>query len=181
MKKKKQTKRFESTEIKQSAFVNEDYKMMKTFLVVLLVVLLFVGLLYIFNGRMITKDVLPEEETTTTAPTYDDTIILGDNIFDIKDKEYMVLLFDTGDDTNNFLYASLASYYTGDVPLYTVDLANKMNGDHFNSNQNDGVNKNPTKASEVVVSGPTLLTIKNKKVTSYLEKTEEIRDKLSTK
>ena len=59
MKKKKQqeTEKFVSTEIKQNKMANEDYQKIKAFFVVLIIVIALVGLLFLFNGKVVTKEV----------------------------------------------------------------------------------------------------------------------------
>lgn len=179
MKKKKQTetKRFESREIKQSTFVNEDYKMIRAFIIMLVIVVGLLGLLYLFNGKVVTKDMVDNETNETTEPTYDDKIILADNIFKVSEKEYMVLLYETEDDLTNILYNGLFNGYSGSSSLYSVDLSNGMNKKHFDKNQRSE-NKKPSKASEVVVSGPTLLIIKDGQVTEYITDSVTIKEKL---
>lgn len=178
-KRQKETKRFESTEIKQGAFVNEDYKMVRTFIIILIIVLALVGLLFYFNGRIVTKDML-DKTTTTTLATFDDTIILADNIFKQNDEKYMVLFYDSSDKTTEVLYGGLFNTYRGTTSLYAVDLANKMNKAHYNEKQ-EKENTTPKDASEVVVSGPTLITIKKGKVTSYIKDRESITEELRYK
>lgn len=180
-KKTKQTEKFVSTEIKQSAMANEDYQKVKAFVVVLVIVLALVGLLFLLNGKLVTKDLDKDKTTTaTTEPAYDEGVILGDNIFNQSDKEYMVLLYDSNNKENGMLYSGLFNTYSGSSVVYAVDAANKMNAPHFNESI-ENENTKPTKASEVVVKGPTLLIIKNKEVAEYITDTNTIVEKLKAK
>ena len=178
-KKKKEIKKFESTEIKQSTFVNEDYKIIRAFFIVLAIVLALLGLLFYFNGKLVTKDMFSDETTTTTTASFDDTLVLADDIFKISDKEYMVLIYDSSDKNTNVLYDKLFNSYKGDTNLYGVDLANKMNKKHFDESL-EKENTKPTKAEEIVVSGPRLLTIKKGEVTEYLKDAEKIKEQLAS-
>ncbi|MCH5166632.1 MAG: hypothetical protein J1F35_01945 [Erysipelotrichales bacterium] len=179
-KKNKQTeiKRFESTEIKQSAFINEDYKTFKTFIIVLIIVLTLLGLLFFFNAKLVTKDMFNDETTTTAPVSYIDTTILADHILGTNNPHYMVLLYDTEDKTSNILYDSLFNNYSGDEDLYAVDLANKMNASHYDKNQ-ENENKSPKTNEEIVVSGPTLLVVKENKVVEYITDAKKIQEKLN--
>ena len=175
--KQKEVKRFESTEIKQSAFINEDYKTFKTFIIVLIIVITLLGLLFLFNGKLVTKDMFNDETTTTAPISYIDTTILADNILGTNNPHYMVLLYDTQDKTSNMLYDTLFNSYNGDEDLYAVDLANKMNAAHYNKNQ-ENENRSPKTNEEIVVSGPTLLVINENKVVEYITDAEKIKEKL---
>lgn len=182
MKKKqhsKQTEKFVSTEIKKSNMSNEDYKKIISFVIVLIIVLALVGLLFLFNGKIVTKD-LSNNTTTTTEPSYDESVILGTDIFNKSDKEYMVLLYDSNNKENGILFGGLFNSYKGSKTLYAVDAANKMNKSFF-SESLENENTKPTNASEVKVSGPRLLVIKNKEVVEYISDANTITEKLSAK
>lgn len=183
MKKKqhKQTERFVSTEIKQNKMNNEDYQKIKTFFIVLVIVIALLGLLFYFNGKVITKDILKEQSTTqTTEPTFDDDLILADDVFNKKDKEYMVLIYDSGNKEDGMLYDGLFNGYSGKSVLYGVDLKNKMNKSHYNENLENEITK-PKNAQELVVSGPRLLTIKDGVVIEYINDANTIVEKLKAK
>lgn len=183
MKKKQQNRqkeKFVSTEIKQNKMANEDYQKIRAFVIVLVIVLALVGLLFLFNGKVVTKDLDDNKTTTTTEPSYDESVILGDEIFNKGDKEYMVLLFDSDNKENGVLFSGLFSGYRGSKTLYGVDKANQMNKKHF-SETNENENTKPTKASEVVVGGPRLLIIKDKKVSEYISDANVIVEKLRAK
>lgn len=178
---KRQTERFVSTEIKKNNMTNEDYQRVKTFVIILVIVVALVGLLFVFNGKIVTKD-LSDNKTTapTTEPSYDESIILADDIFSKSDKEYMVLIYDSSNKESGILFNGLFNYYKGSTKIYGVDLANKMNSSHY-SESLENENTKPSKASEIIVSGPRLLIIKNKEVKEYISDTTTITEKLSAK
>jgi len=179
-KKNKSTNRFESKELKKSSYMNEDMKKVITFIVVLIVVMAFILLLFFLNGKYVTKDEFQTSTTTTTTVvSYDETIITVDELFSQNEKEYMVLLYDGDDELTNFLYSGLITSYSGDTTLYSIDLANKMNANHYD--KSGEANKNPKTSDDVMVTGPTLITIKKGKVTSYITDKDEIKDKLTVK
>lgn len=178
--KNKQTEKFVATEIKQNKMANEDYQKIRAFIIVLIIVLGLVSLLFFFNGKLVTKDLDDNSTTTTNEPSYDESTILGSDIFKQSDKEYMVLLFDSSDKESGMLYSGLFNTYKGKIPLYGVDASNKMNAAFFNETI-ENENTKPTKASEVIVKGPRVLVIKDKTVTSYISEKQEIVEKLSIK
>lgn len=180
-KKQKEIKKFDSKEIKQSAFVNEDYQKVKAFIIILIIVLILLGLLYFLNGKYVTKDEFQDNKTTTTTTevSYDDTVITVDKMFKIKEDKYMVLLFDKSDKKEEVLYNNLVLYYKGSTPIYSVDLSNKMNSKYFNLNKEE--NKLPTSPSEVNVHGARLIIFEKGKVTSYISDKDEIVKKVTAK
>ena len=180
-KQQKQTERFVSTEIKQNKMSNEDYQKIKTFFIVLVIVIALLGLLFYFNGKVITKDIFSDSTTAqTTEPTFSKDIILATDVFNQKDKEYMVLIYDSSDKESGILYDGLFNSYSKDSVLYGVDLSNKMNKDHYNADLETELTK-PTKASELVVKGPRLLTIKEGVVIDYISDANIIVEKLKSK
>lgn len=177
MKKKKTNElNFESKEIKKNRQVNDDYKMVIGFVVMLVIIAFITILLYFFNGKYVTKDLINEKPTTTQA-TYDDTKITVADIFKIKKDNYYVLLYNTEDDIS-FLYSNLSASYTNKkVPLYTIDMANALNKKYYNIDGKE--NKNVTKYEDLVITKPTLIEIKNKKIVSYKSNKDDIVNILS--
>lgn len=181
MKKKQTEKRqFESVELKQSKFENEDYQKVKAFFIILVIVLVLIGLLFFLNGRFVTKDRFQEQETTTTTePSFDETLTTIDGMFKIKKDEYMVMVYDSSDKENSILYSNLVLSYKGTKTVYAVDLSNKMNSKYYNPDKEE--NKKPTKPSEVSIAGPRLIIMKNGAVTEYIEDVDTIVKKMTEK
>ncbi len=178
-KSRKLDKNYKMQELKKQQAMNEDYKRAVSFVIVLIVIIVLLDLLVYLNGKFVSKDLFQDPTTTTTTePAFNSKNILISNIFDIKDKEYMVLIYDTKDDIEDALYAGAAYSYNSDkVKLYTVDLANKMNRANYKKDGKE--NTNPAKSSEIVITRSTLMIIKDGKVTSYITDSEEILKKLS--
>lgn len=90
----------------------------------------------------------------------------------------MVLLYDKSSDVENVLYNGLVGSYDNErVELYTVDLSSAMNKKYFNKDGEE--NKSPSKASDLVITKTTLITINKGKVTSYITEKDKIVEKLS--
>ncbi len=176
-KKNNNTSRFQSKQIKINGGLNEDYKKVISFFIVLAIILGAVFLLYYFNGQFVTKD-LKNKETTTTTAKYDSSVIVVDDIFKQGNGEYMVLLYDKASNVESVLYNGLvASYDNEKVNLYTVDLSSALNKRYYNKDGEE--NKKPTKASDLVITKATLITIKKGKVTSYITEKDKIVEKIS--
>lgn len=171
---KKNKQKFYSKEIKKNKELNEDYKRVVTFIIVLLVIGAFVAGLFILNGKYITKDLFQDETTTTTTEvTYDASLLTVSTLFTVKDSEYLVMLYDSTNKTNGFLYNDLVLGYVEDkVSLYSIDMSNQMNKKYYDTKGKE--NKNPTKSSEILITRPTLMHIKKGKVVSYITNRDEI-------
>lgn len=177
MTKKKNEIKFQTREIKKRRNINDDYKVVIAFLVVLVIIAGLVALLFYFNGKFVSKDLFQKSSTTTTTAKYDETLLTIDSMFKVTDKEYYVLLFDSKEETS-FLYSNLkTSYEDENVGLYMVDLGSKMNKKYYDPSGKE--NTSPKKASEVLIVRPTLIKFKNGKITSYITEKEEIVKKLS--
>lgn len=180
--KKKNIKKeqFESQEIKQSKFENEDYQKVKAFFILLIIVLALIGLLFFINGRFVSKDRFQENEsTTTTEPSFDETVITVDRMFKINKDEYLVMVYDSNDKETSVLYSNLVLSYKGSKTLYSIDLNDKMNSKYYNKDKEE--NKNPTSPSEASFAGPRLLVMSNGKVIEYLDDRDAIVNKITQK
>ena len=184
MKKKEETKKktytFETKELKNTT-VDHDNSAVVTFIIALIVIGVLVGGLYFVNAKYVTKDKYQDETTTTTTePSYDATVILGDDALSQSDKEYMVLFFDKKSKEGSY-YASLASGYKKDTKLYSVDLSNKMNAEYV-SNSEVKYDIMPTTLDglkKVKTSSPTLIKVKKGKIVDFITDIPTIYSKLS--
>lgn len=160
--------------IKQQTFENEDYRKIKSLLIMTIIVLAFIGLLFYFNGKFVTKDLFQKDNTKTTEATYDASLLVVDNIFSVSDKEYYVLVFDAKDELTGDIYKSLKASYTNESKkLYSIDLSNQMNNKYYNKDKELSL-KNEFNFNEAI-----LLNIKDKKITASYTELNEIIEKLS--
>lgn len=176
-KKNNNTSRFQSKPIKINGGLNDDYKKVISFFIVLVIILGAVFLLYFFNGQYVTKD-LKDKPTTTTTVKFDKSLITIGDIFKQGKGEYMVLLYDKSNNVETVLYNGLVySYDNKKVELYTVDLSSPMNKKYYNKDGKE--NTKPSKVSDIVITKPTLIIINKGKVTSYITDKDKIVEKLS--
>ncbi len=116
-----------------------------------------------------------------TEAIIQDVEILAGTTFSRDKEEYMVLFYDQSDD-NLVIFNTLYSRYNEEanhLKLYIVDLSNKFNESYL-AKEEEKVNTNPKDASELKISGPTLIRIKDKKVTKYVSGIQNIKDYIST-
>ena len=144
----------------------------KKVLVYILIVLLFLGGVYLLTDKLVAKNKYKEKTTVDNGSVsiqYSE-IILGE-VFSKSQKEYLVLCYDKEEEQDD--YNSIVSdVMNGDkIKLYTVDLSHAFNKALLTE---DKSNTHPTKASELKIKGATLIHIKDKKVVDYIEGKEAI-------
>lgn len=182
MKKKMQeTSKFQTKEIRAKKYMNDDYKMAISFVVVLLIVLALVALLFVFNGKYVTKDQFQgKTTTTTTAPSYDDSVVLVNNILDISKDKYYVLVYDFNDKAQSVLYQSLANNYNNkDINLYSVNLGVAFNSKYYNKEASENIK--PKNYGDFNFVKPTLLVINKNKVSDAITDKNKIVEMLKVK
>lgn len=165
---KKNKQKFYSKEIKRNKQMNDDYKKFLAFIIVSVVVLGLLGVLYLLNGKYVTKDLFQDDsKTTTTEVSYDSTLLTVSQLFTVKDDEYYVMMYDASDEIKGFLYDNLVvNFKEVDIPLYSIDMSQAMNKKYYNVDGKE--NTKFTKYDELVVTRPTLVHIKKGKVVEYV-------------
>ena len=170
MAKNKKTKR-----IKNMGYASEDTNDVKRFIIILAIVIVFVVAAYFFTRIFVTKDLLHEDtkEVTSGAINYNNTLI--GNMFNKTSEEYFVMLVDTKENRSVFYLGLMNNYVKkeGALPIYLADLSNALNtrfiADEANITEN---------LDEFKVSGPTLVKIKNGKVSKYYTTDDDILNNL---
>ena len=150
-------------------------------IIVALMVICILGLFYLLTIYIINKntdtDNDTEEETTETAINYE-KILIG-KTFTMEDADYLVLLYDTSNADIATTYSELITNYKAKeehLPIYYVDMSNSFNKTYSTTEES---NKNPTKASELSINGPTLIRISNNLLVDYIEGEEAITNYLN--
>ncbi len=134
----------------------------------------------------LTVAILNKDTDTSTTDTSSDTseveiqheVILLGSSFSIKDSQYLVVYYDTTDDDLSSLTSAVSTYRSSskEVSLYTVNMGDGLNKGFVS----DASNKEATKASELSISGPTLIKFSNNKIDTYIEGMDEIIDYLES-
>lgn len=139
-------------------------------------VIIFICLFYLLTLYITSKnsnentDTNTKEESTDTI-SYSD-IMVGRS-FSISDGEYFVIYYDKSDETvNSSCSSAVSSYQSKDehLDIYTADMSDGFNKKYAK----DESNSNPTSASEIAISGPTLIKFSDGKVVEYIEGKDEI-------
>ena len=145
----------------------KDATMDKKILLYILIVLLFLGGMYLLTDRLVAKNKYKEKTTIDNGSVsiqYSE-IILGE-VFSRRQEEYLVLCYDKKEEATDY-NAIVSDVMNGEkIKLYTVDLSHAFNKGSLTQEKS---NTHPTKASELKVKGATLIHIKNKSVVDYIE------------
>jgi hypothetical protein len=179
IKKEKKEVVFITSELKQSKLSNEEYNKVKGFIVLVVIIGIFVGLLFFLNGNFVTKDLKEDETTTTTTEAeYDSKLILASEFLNLSDKSYYVLFYDA-DNTDEKAFAEefINKYNVSAVPLYKVELNDLMNKKYYDPNGTE--NTKPKNSDELVITKTTLIKVNKKKVSSFITDKNEIGKLLS--
>lgn len=105
----------------------EEDKLIKRFIIILLVVLGTVIIAYLITSKFVKKDSTTAKENTPVEISYDNALV--GNMLHKVDAKYYVMIFDSTSE-NAASYAQIAtSYKTLDnhLPLYIVDLNDALN------------------------------------------------------
>ena len=154
----------------------------RTFIILIVVIVLFIGALYGITELLNKKETTKEEETAQVEINYD-KISVG-NIFGSSYKNYYVLIYDS-EDTKSPKYATLLNTYMGNSnkedykKIYFCDLENKINKDNNNVNNDNKNNNKEKKIADFDFADFTLLEIKNKEIVNYVEGYDNIKEILN--
>ena len=164
---KKQKREFNNEE--EKSFINR-------FMMTIGLVLLSLVVLYLFIGIFVTKSITfgKSNEEDPKEVTIDKSTILASQIFDQKEDEYYVLVYNPDDkvyDIGQFI--SLYTSKEDSITLYKVDSTKKFNSNYIVEKDS---NKNPTNLEELKIISPTLIKISSKNVTEYHEGFEEVKN-----
>lgn len=150
------------------------------YITVISIVVIFICLFYLLtlyitskNGNNDSKK--DDTEATVSEISYSD-IMVGRS-FSISDGEYYVMYYDKTDDSINSSLTSVVSDYKSreeHLDIYSVNMGDGLNKKYAK----DESNHNPSNASEIAISGPTLIKFSDGEVVGYVEGIDEITDYL---
>lgn len=152
---------------------DENYVNRFIFTVAIMLIVIIIG--YLFIGIFVTKSIsFNKDEEEKEEVTIDNTTILAGEIFDQKDDEYYVLIYDVSDEKSVLgnwkgIYASKENA----LPVYVVDSSKKLNANFIVEKDS---NKSPSGYSNLKIKSPTLIKIKDGKVTEYTEGNDDIKN-----
>ena len=155
---------------KKNAKVIEEDNLVSRFIFTIGIVLVVLIAGYLFIGTFVTKTLFNKTKEEKQEVTIDNNTILAGQIFDQKDAEYYVLIYDVDDEKSSLgKWKGLKS----SDKIYVVDSGEKLNNKFIVEKDS---NKNPTGYSDLKIKNPTLIKVKDKKVIEYTEGEEEIKN-----
>ena len=168
MKKKKKDKKV----VEEDNYINRFIAYLAFFLIMLIVGYLIVG---IFVNKSISfnknKDKEEEEEKEVVI---DNSTILAGEIFDQKEEEYYVLIYNVND--SDSLFVNWLNAYKGKedaLTVYIVDSSKKLNANFLVEKDS---NTSPSGYDDLRIKSPTLIKVQNKNVSLYVEGEEDIKN-----
>lgn len=168
--KKKQIKRVNKKETKKVEEENEMKNLLKTIIIVL-VSFLICYLLFLLMGKVgMFEKGYEKPDSGSNEFTYDIAII--GTVFNRPENEYYVA-FDEEDGSKYF--DSLLSLYKGSLQVYKVNMSLGINAKY----KSEFGNPKAIRSSELKISVPTLIKIKNGSIVKYLDDIDNIELELS--
>jgi hypothetical protein len=167
---KKQKRDFNDEE--EKSFINRFIMTIGMVLIALVALYLFIG---IFVTKSITfgKDKTEEEKEEVSI---DNSTILASQIFNQKEEEYYVLVYNPSDKVYNLeQFIELYQNKEEKLTLYKVDSTKKFNSNYIVEKDS---NKNPTSIEDLKIISPTLIKISSGSVAEYIEGFEEVKNVL---
>lgn len=164
MKNKKKDKKI----VEEENYINRFIFTIGTLLIILIIGYLIIGI-FVNKSISFKKDTEEKEEVTI-----DNKTILAGSIFDQKENEYYVLVYDAKDEKG--ILGNWKSVYESKdnaLTVYVVDSSKKLNANFLVDNDS---NPTPTGYSDLKIKSPTLIKINNGNVTEYTEGEEAIKN-----
>jgi len=152
---------------------NSDEQEISSFIKILVGVVIVIAGIWLITNH-INKDKNSELNNTKGAVDYN--LILVGSIFNRPETEYYVLAFDSKDN-NGVIYNSYLSSYQAkekSLRIYYINLDNEFNKDYYSEKGNPGAKS----LTELKLSNPTLIKIKDKKIVKYVEGKDNIKSEL---
>lgn len=137
--------------------------------IISLIVVYFITALVTGEINFGSKD--DSNDSNNNVSTYDN-MIMASTTFDKLEDEYMVIFYSEKDKTDN-LDLNITSY-KGNIKLYKVNTDEVINKFVLSEEENSGA----TNKDELKIKPPTLIIIKDKKITYYTSNEDEIVQKL---
>jgi len=141
------------------------------FIIIIISVLVVIAGIYLYTGFFVTGELREGNNDDETTSVINYTEILSGSIFTRSEEEYHVLIMDTTNRNFGMLYG-LASM--NELPLYNVDTAMTLNQIIIGEENNITNDVNTLK-----VTDPTILLIRNGRITNHASGLEGIRNFLS--
>ena len=155
----------------------EESRIVKRFIIVLLIVVVSVTGIYFLTRIFVSKDLFAKNTTTTAETTFNYEITILGSTFNRPYDEYYVIAYKSSDEKASSLSATINKYLDKDdhIKIYYADLDSYFNKSFYDK---DNVNPNAKEASELKVGDYTLIKIKDKAIEKYIDDFDDITSEL---
>ena len=150
-------------------------KLERKFLIIVITVAIVLALFYFLTYFILNKDD-SKKKTDKTEIQYEE-ILLGTS-FDVEERPYVVLYYDSSDEEESSQVETFADGHIGRperLNVYKVDMNDGFNKKHIAKKSNSKA----TNADQLKINGLTLIRFENKKIVEYIEGFDEINDYLN--
>lgn len=161
---------------------NESQEL-KSFLIVVLVVIVCVGGVYLITRAFVTKDLFKDEEETkevVEGKVNYDVAIIG-QLLNMPEKEYYAVIYDAKEGEHISEMSSLVYNYNAlekHSHVYTIDLSNKLNADYYDP---ENVNIEAKSVNDLHLGDTTLIKVKDGKIVKYITELDKMKKELGVK
>jgi len=155
---------------------NEQFSDLFDLLKILVVVIIVVGVVYfitaLVNGDFNDKKDTKDDGNNDVIETIQNSEILASSIFDKKDKEYYVLMYDGSNSWADY-YSMVYGFYNSQeeddlLPMFWVDLSHRFNKGVL-ATGDEKINCSAQSVGKLKVKSPTLIKIKKGKNVAHYE------------
>lgn len=165
--------------IKIDKVKTEEQTQVESFIKIIIGVLLCIVIIYIFTKFFVKNEVGSNTRQVTEGTISYDKLIVG-NILNQNYDEYYVFVYN-GNDNEAIYYSAIIDKYMAEKDankVFWIDLNNKFN-EKYIAGEDEDINLNPQKISELKFGQYTLVKIKNKKIIKYINNIEDAKIELS--
>lgn len=160
----------EKNKVEDENYINRFITYLFIFLLLLIVGYLFIG---IFVNKTISFKKNKDKEEKEEVQIDNSTILAGE-IFDQKEEEYYVLVYNPSDEQSIIKpWKGLYEGKTDSLKVYVVDSTEKLNGNFIVDKDS---NKNASSYEDLKIKEPTLIKIRNNSISEYTEGEDAIKN-----
>lgn len=166
-------KKNEKKNKKKKEELNEESEVRSLLKTIIIVLISFIAcyLLFMLMGKLgMFEKGYEKPEAESNEFTYS-TALIG-TVFNRPESEYYVS-FD--EEEGNTYFDTLLSMYKGSLHIYKVNMSLGINASH----KGEIGNSKATNPSELVISTPTLIKVRDGRIVKYLENLDQIKEELS--
>ena len=173
----RQLSKKEEKKMAKQVYKTDEQNEIKKFIIILLIVGIIVVAAYFLTRIFVTKDLLNQDQKEKTEAVFDYNITIVGSMLNRPYDEYYVLAYSSKSPEVNY-YAGILSRYQekeDSLKIYVVDLNDSMNSSYYSKDETNPEAKN---IEDLKLGDFTLIKVKNKQISKYLESADSIKAEL---